>query len=36
MTMWAYLDLHPWWALVFLAMIAGTAIGVAENLGRRR
>lgn len=36
MTMWTYLHLHPWWALVFLLIIAGASIGVAENIGRRR
>jgi len=34
MTMWDYLDRHPWWALLFLTMIAGALVAVAE--GRRK
>lgn len=36
MTMWTYLDLHPWWALTFLLILAGAAVSVAEGIGRRK
>lgn len=31
MTMWTYLDRHPWWALVFLLVIVVGACAVAER-----
>ena len=36
MTMWSYLDMHPWWSLVFLLIVAGTVLSAVEMIARHK
>ncbi len=36
MTLWSFLDVHPWWALVYLLVVCATALGAAQEFGRKK
>ncbi len=35
MTMWTYIDKHPWLALIYLLIIIGGAIAAAQELRKK-